>query len=68
MAFLQEFLPVFWDWRELAWFVGVTMALNAGVIGTLGTALVMVERYGLFQNAKIQTQVRQVPTNYIKSQ
>lgn len=55
---MQGFLPDFWDWQELFWVVGVTFTLHIGVLGTLGTALVLIEHYGLFQDAKIQSQVR----------
>lgn len=58
MKALQGFLPDFWDWQELVWVVGVTFTLHIGVLGILGTALVLIEHYGLFQDAKIQSQVR----------
>lgn len=58
MKELQGFLPDFWDWQELGWVVGVTFALHIGVLGILGTALVLIEHYGLFQDSKIQSQVR----------
>ena len=45
------------DWWELLWFEAVTITLHAGVVGLLGGALVLVEKYGLFQSSKIQTKV-----------
>ena len=44
------------DFREMGWFVGVTMAINCLVFVVCG-ALELVERYGLFQEAKIQRKV-----------
>lgn len=58
METLQGFLPDFWDWQELAWVVGVTFTLHIGVVGTLGMALVLIEHFGFFQDARIQSQVR----------
>lgn len=55
---MKELLPDFWDWQELFWVVGVTFTLHIGVLGVLGTALVLIEHYGLFQDAKIQSHVR----------
>lgn len=57
-GFLLGFLPDFWDWQELAWVVGVTFTLHIGVVGILGTALVLIEHFGIFQDARIQSQVR----------
>ena len=45
------------DWWELVWFVGVTVGVHAGVVSLLCTALMVVERYKLFPEAKIQTKV-----------
>lgn len=45
------------DWRELVWFVGVTVGVHAGVVSLLSSALMVVERYKLFPEAKIQTKV-----------
>ena len=45
------------DWRELIWFCSVTAGLHAGVLGLLCVAMALVERYALFQEAKIQTKV-----------
>lgn len=49
------------DWWELVWFVGVTVGVHAGVVSLLCTALMVVERYKLFPEAKIQTKVRNAP-------
>ena len=46
-----------WCW-EMLWFGAVTIALHAVVVGVLGGALALVEKYGLFQSSKIQTKVR----------
>ena len=45
------------DWWELVWFVGVTVGVHAGVVSLLCAALMVVERYKLFPEAKIQTKV-----------
>lgn len=45
------------DWWELGWFVGVTVGVHAGVVSLLCAALALVERYKLFQEAKIQSKV-----------
>ena len=45
------------DWWELVWFVGVKVGVHAGVVSLLCTALMVVERYKLFPEAKIQTKV-----------
>ena len=45
------------DWWELGWFVGVTVGVHAGVVSLLCAALALVERYKLFQEAKIQIKV-----------
>ena len=44
------------DFREMVWFVGVTMAINCLVFVFCG-ALELVERFGWFQDAKIQQKV-----------
>lgn len=40
--------------QELLWFVGVTVGLHAAVVGSLNAFLELIERYGLFEEAKIQ--------------
>ena len=45
------------DLTEMAWFVGVTIAINCLVFVVCGL-LEVVERNGLFRNAKIQKKVR----------
>ena len=44
------------DFWEMIWFVGVTVAINCLVFVVCGL-LELVERYGLFQDAKIQKKV-----------
>ena len=44
------------DFWEMIWFVGVTVAINCLVFLVCGL-LELVERYGLFQDAKIQKKV-----------
>ena len=44
------------DFWELTWFVGVTVAINCLVFLVCGI-LEVIERYGLFQDAKIQKKV-----------
>jgi hypothetical protein len=44
------------DFWEMVWFVGVTVAINCLVFLVCGL-LEIVERYGLFQDAKIQKKV-----------
>lgn len=45
--------------EELAWFVGSMMAVNSLVFVLCG-ALELVERYGLFRDAKIHKKVHTV--------
>ena len=45
------------DWKELVWFVAGTIGVHAGVLWTLAGALVLVDKYQLFQSAKIQKKV-----------
>ncbi len=45
------------DYGEMFWFVTVTMALNCSIFALCGI-LELVERYGLFKEAKIQIKVR----------
>ena len=47
------------DFWELTWFVGVTVAINCLVFLVCGI-LEIVERYGLFQDAKIQKKVPEI--------
>ena len=45
------------DVAEMVWFVLVTVAINCLVFVVCGI-LELIERYGLFQDAKIQKQVK----------
>jgi len=47
-----------WNGSELVWFIGVTTGLHTAIVSIMGSALVLIERYGFFQEAKIQSQVR----------
>ena len=53
------------DWKELVWFVAGTIGVHAGVVWTLAGALVLVDKYQLFQSAKIQKKVGAI-YNYVK--
>ena len=46
-----------WNWSELVWFIGVTTGLHSAIVSILGSALVLIERYGFFQEARIENQV-----------
>ena len=49
-----------WSWRELVWFVVVTVALHGAVVVLLNAGLALVERYGWFSEAKIQKKVQNI--------
>ena len=50
------------DYWEILWFVGVTVAINCLVFVVCGV-LELVDRYGLFQDAKIQKKVPRLPAS-----
>ena len=43
-----------WSWSEMAWFISITMVVHSAVVFSYGTALILIERNGWFEKAKVQ--------------